>query len=97
MDTEQNTVPGNKAEYPGLFNNEGKDTNPPALDGVRYPLGCPHCSHRLNLPISRLEEGSSIRCPKCGGSQIISNYQRSFVRKKVEQAVSNQDVMDALG
>ena len=86
-----------KKEYPGFLKNEEKDTNLPALDGVRYPLGCPRCNHRFKLPIRRLGEGCSIGCPKCGASLIISNYHRSLIRKKVEQAVIYQDVIAALG
>jgi len=67
-----------------------------AVNGIRYPLGCPHCSHRFKLPICRLEEGCTILCPKCGASLVISNYQRSLIKRKVEQAASNQDILDAL-
>jgi len=67
-----------------------------ALDSIRYPLGCPECGHRFKLPIASLSQGCSIHCPKCGASLKINNYQRSLIRRKAEQAVSNQDVMDAL-
>jgi hypothetical protein len=67
------------------------------LNGVRYPLGCPRCTHQFKLPIGRLEEGCSIRCPKCGASLRISNYQRALIKRKVEQVILNQDIVSTLG
>jgi len=68
-----------------------------AFDDIHYPLGCPRCTHQFKLPIGRLGEGCNIRCPKCGASLKISNYQRALIRRKVEQAIINQDVMASLG
>jgi len=67
------------------------------LNGVRYPLGCPRCNHQFKLPIGRLGEGCRIICPKCGASLKISNYQRALIRRKVEQAIINRDVLSTLG
>jgi len=45
-----------------------------SLDSIHDPLGCPECSHPFKLPIGRLDEDCSIRCPECGASLKINNY-----------------------